>query len=529
MNLLRPRTLAQLSTLPWLPERYHQAFDSFASLPPLEIYAGLREWFRTDLFALMTLGLNRLDVAHPWLYERCVEVEKYPNGYLDLWARGHYKSTIITFGKTIQDILASHGDDPLPEWDLGHEPTFVIFSHTRPIAKAFLRQIKVEFQRNDLLKSIYPDILYENPERQSPRWSEDAGLVVKRHANPKEATLEAHGLIDGQPTSRHYNVMVYDDVVVRDSVTNPDQIQKTTEAWEQSLNLGDSNPRKRYIGTRWHFADTYRAIMEREAAIPRLHPATTDSTLTGPPVLLTKDELAQKVREMGPYTASAQLLLDPTVDSKQRFLRDWLRHQFIRDRIGWNAMNRALICDPASGKKNSDFTGMMVVAYGSDQNIYLLDALRDRLSLNQRATEFMRLHRKWRPQYCGYEEYGLQADIQYLEERMDRESYRFEVIPLKGKLSKFDRVNRLIPMASDGRIWLPDAIMRTNSEGKLEDLVQDMIEQEFLAWPVPAHDDMIDAFSRVFDLEMPWPMPTVEEHPDDRYNRARRTGSWMSA
>jgi hypothetical protein len=56
-----------------------------------------------------------------------------------------------------------------------------------------------------------------------------------------------------------------------------------------------------------------------------------------------------------------------------------------------------------------------------------------------------------------------------------------------------------------------------------------MIEQEFLAWPVPAHDDMIDAFSRVFDLEMPWPMPTVTEHPDDRYNRARRTTSWMSA
>ena len=84
-------------------------------------------------------------------------------------------------------------------------------------------------------------------------------------------------------------------------------------------------------------------------------------------------------------------------------------------------------------------------------------------------------------------------------------------------------------MAFDGRIWLPDAIMRTNSEGKLEDLVQDMIEQEFLAWPVPAHDDMIDAFSRVFDLEMPWPMPTVEVHPDDRYNRARRPTSWMSA
>src|SRR5262245_47176035 len=70
---------------------------------------------RTDLFFLLRYVCGRADMDHPWIFERCREVEKSPNGHLDLWARDHYKSTVITFGKTIQDVLASHGNEPLYE------------------------------------------------------------------------------------------------------------------------------------------------------------------------------------------------------------------------------------------------------------------------------------------------------------------------------------------------------------------------------------------------------------------------------
>lgn len=95
-------------------------------------------------------------MERPWLLDRCKEVQAAPNDRLDLWSREHYKSTIITFGLTIQDIL----NDP--------ETTIGIFSHTRPIAKGFLRQIKREFEANELLKSLFPDVLWTSPSKEAP-------------------------------------------------------------------------------------------------------------------------------------------------------------------------------------------------------------------------------------------------------------------------------------------------------------------------------------------------------------------------
>lgn len=536
----------------WLPETIEEAIRYYSELlrqcgnDKIKIKATKRKLNKGDLFYLLVYTLKRKDAIHPWLFARCREVQANPNGHLDLWSREHYKSTIITFAQTIQDVL----NDP--------EITVGIFSHTRPIAKGFLKQIKREFEGNDDLKYLHDDVFYARPETEAPMWSEE-GIIVKRRGNPKEATIEAWGLVDGQPTSKHFKLRVYDDTVTRESVTTPEQIQKTTEAWELSDNLGTEGGQCRYIGTRYHLNDTYAEMMKRDAVIVRRHAATHNGHIDGKPVFFTEDTWSAKKKTQSRKSIAAQLLQNPLASSDALFRAMWLKSYEVRPRL----VHIIITVDPSLGKHaTSDNTAMSVTALSSTGGRYLVDGYCHRMTLSQRWVALRDLYKKWSRTpgvqcvFVGYERYGAQTDNEYFELKMEEEKHVFAIKELnwarEGGNSKEDRISRLEPDFRNERFYLPlpvwhdsepktwsvdldpesntyqqviyrevtglttlqqgaidagsqeliaTAIRRKDSEGQTYDVTLRLIE-EFLNFPFGEHDDMLDATSRVYDMDV---------------------------
>jgi predicted phage terminase large subunit-like protein len=259
----------------------------------------------------------------------------------------------------------------------------------------------------------------------------------------------------------------------------------------------------------------------------RVYPATKDGTSDGEPVLMTRQDLRERQVIQGSYIFASQMLLNPAADSTQGFKRDWVRFHTGSDGSG---MNRYIIVDPANEKKtSSDYTAIVVIGLGEDQNYYLLDAVRDRFSLTERASEIFRMHRKWRPMTVGYEKYSMQSDIEHIKDRMGRENYNFSITELGGQIKKNDRIRQLLPIFEASRMWLPPSLFRTLYDGRTIDLIDIFLSEEYSAFPVSVHDDMFDAMARIIDPELNAFFPMVEDDRPERYSSGRRRGSAWTA
>jgi predicted phage terminase large subunit-like protein len=324
---------------------------------------------------------------------------------------------------------------------------------------------------------------------------------------------------------------VYDDVVTVDSVHSPAITDRIKLAIDMSQNLSSQDGRERYIGTRYHTDDPYAYIMKKKNIKTRVYPATDDGTATGSPVLLSQDELDQK-RSMGTYVFSSQMLLDPVADDQKKFSLEQIRYHHLDD-TQVSMLTRYILVDPAnSKKKNSDYTAVWVVGLGEDRSHYCLDLYRDKLNLEERTALLFSLVKQWTPVWVGYEEYGMQADIQHIRYVQSRQAAHFEIKQMRSSVRKIDRICSLQPLLEGGRLFFPHQAMRKKSDGSTVDMIHEFIHEEYLPFPYGRHDDMLDALSRVCDdsLGFVWPQKRSSDVTTVRrrtYSRYQRGSLWV--
>ncbi len=465
---------------------------------------------RTDLFFLLHFGMGREDIndeiGAQFVVDRCSEAQRDRNNTLDLWAREHFKSSIVTCARTIQDVLI----DP--------ESTTGIFSHNRPIAKGFLDTIRMSLESPRLV-SWFPEILWENP-RSAKSWGLDSGITVKRKSARPEATVEAWGLVDSMPTSRHFKHRKYDDVVDADTVSNPEQIKKAKEMFRMSHSLKQRGEDSTIsiVGTRYHYDDPYGEMIAMGKYTLRLHTVYGGEKTEGIPVLFSEEEVAQRLEDHGPYIFNCQYLLNPVPEGEQKLKVAWVEFY---DNAAFN-MNVYIIADPANEKKRDrkhdpDYTVIWVIGFGPRGYIYVLDGIRARLDLEERWQTLKGFVKKWNPKCVGWEKYSKDADIQHFEYRMNQERFRFKIVPLGGSLGKQDRIKRLVPIMSQGRLLFPrDGIIITDIENNRRvNLVDILINEEMSTWPYSKHDDMLDCLSRLEDRDQ---LGVIEAYEEEDMN-----------
>ena len=315
------REVSYKNNYPYLMWRlkYEPLPEKFKKMFPKKSEDEIKEWEMANLFRHLILtdlwftlyfvvkpfsdeaGMKQ--VNSPFIVQKCREIEEGAKDFtLDVWARFHYKTSILTIAETIQYQLGN------PENSTG------LISYVAPKAKDFLFSIRQILERDILLHKCFPDVLWEDV-RMAPRWSLDDGIVLKRKSNRQEPSIGAFGLLEGMKTGFHFERRVYDDIITEDIADSVDMMEKVKTKFDSSQNLGKEGGHHRVVGTFYHHNDPLIYVRDKKNLEDspkysfRKAPATIDGTANGEPVLLSRDYLDTL---KGDRTFNAQQLCDPT-------------------------------------------------------------------------------------------------------------------------------------------------------------------------------------------------------------------------
>ena len=170
---------------------------------------------------------------------------------------------------------------------------------------------------------------------------------------------------------------------------------------------------------------------------------------------------------------AAQYGQNPRFNENEAFPPQNFKHYEVRPRT----LSIGIIVDPSKGATaKSDRTAIAVIGIDSNANRFLLDGACHRMSLSERWEMLRNIWKRWYRMpgvvmtSVGYEQYGMQSDIAYIQERQELEGVHFPIQevnwPRQGSHSKNSRIQRLEPYVKGSQFFLPATVYRAEDGGE---------------------------------------------------------------
>lgn len=178
----------------------------------------IRELCKRDLYFLCkhVLGYKDMETATDIHIELCRRLNEDPHRFCYAIFRGAFK-TSIALAKVIQWLICH------PEWQIG------IGSDLKQRAVLRTRDLQSLIENSKKLKTLFPDVFFQNPKRQSSLWRQEEFDIRRpsrdEHGGFRMPSVSAFGL-DPLPTGAHFDAVLIDDPENEQNQYNDEQIQK---------------------------------------------------------------------------------------------------------------------------------------------------------------------------------------------------------------------------------------------------------------------------------------------------------------
>ena len=180
--------------------------------------------------------------------------------------RGHGKTTLVGQCLPIHMLIQPKENIYFPGID-GTNTRILMCGETEGRAKDHLRVVEHHFEQNELLRGLWPHLVWRNPRKDSKKWN-DTEMILPREQEYPDPSMRAIG-VGGAVTGAHPNVLIKDDLTTEAAANSP-VVMQTAIDWHVNSRALFSTPHTdlEFITcTRWAVADLPEYVMTQDHTV----------------------------------------------------------------------------------------------------------------------------------------------------------------------------------------------------------------------------------------------------------------------